>query len=258
MILNKLFFRDRFLKRKTAAHHVPVTPENFDQFSYSKRNHFNMLRRHESQVGSNPDDCVLKVYQDMLVYNFILDNFPAGAKLLEIGGGDSRIISWLKDRYEFWNLDKLEGVGNGLTNLADTGGFKLVQGYLGDFNEDLPGAYFDGIFSISVLEHVPGDEVTCEKICDDMQRLLKPGGLSLHCVDIVVKKEEVRKHPLLAYMYESMPVINQEIPDNAMAHDPDLWGMSKRAYDRNWLEVIKVDYETFGIPVSYNILWCKA
>lgn len=256
MILKKLFFGKRLLK-KLFHRHVPVTPENFAQFTYSRSNHFQTLRRPESQADCSPDDCVLKVYQDMLVYNFILDNFSEGAKLLEVGGGDSRIISWLKYHYEFWNLDKLEGVGNGLTSLDDTGGFRLIQGYIGDFSAELPSSYFDGIFSISVLEHVPRDNTTMQAMCEDMLRLLKPGGLSMHCIDIVVKKDVVRKHPLVEYMSANMPCANLLVSDAVMSHDPELWGMSKIAYDRNWLGVINVDYETFGVPVSYNCIWRK-
>jgi hypothetical protein len=59
------------------------------------------------------NSCDLKVYQDLFVYSFILENIPKGARILEVGGGESRIISCLKEDYEFWNLDKLEGQGQG-------------------------------------------------------------------------------------------------------------------------------------------------
>ena len=147
---------------ENAADHMRVTPDNFSEFTYSRRSHFSRLQWHDSQRGENIDDCNLKVYQDMLAYNFVLDNFPEGARLLDIGGGDSRIIRWLKDRYEFWNLDKLEGLGNGLTGLDNTSGFKLVQDYIGAFSKEIPDDYFDGIFSISTLEHVPEDDATLQ------------------------------------------------------------------------------------------------
>lgn len=241
--------------KRLIQQHTPVTPENFDHFTYSKYSHFNMLQMHDSQFGIDLSNCDLKVYQDMLTYNFLLDNFPEGSKLLEIGGGDSRIIHWLKDHYEFWNLDKLEGIGNGVTSLNNTDGFKLVQDYIGTFSKELPDNYFDGVFSVSVLEHVPEDSAVIEAICNDIQRLLKPGGLSMHCIDRVIKGDEFRRYLLLEHIYSKVTVINPFIPVSNMLADPDLWGMSKTAYDRNWRCATKIDYEQFGLPMSYNLIW---
>jgi len=235
--------------------HMPITPDSFHKFTYSKSNHFRALRMHGSISGIDTGNCDLKVYQDMLTYNFVLDNFPEGSKLLEIGGGDSRIIRWLKDRYEFWNLDKLEGVGNGLTGLSSTDGFKLVQDYIGAFSNELPDNYFDGVFSVSVLEHVPEDEATINSICDDIHRLLKPGGLSMHCIDRVLLGGAFRKYLLLDHIYSKVPVINPRISAQQIASDPDLWGMSKKAYDRLWRPAINMDFKQFGIPISYNLIW---
>ena len=235
-----------------------ITSQNFQNFTYSKQSHFQTLRRHKDQQSEKLNDCDLKVYQDMLVYNFILDNFPRGARLLEIGGCDSRVIRWLKHRYEFWNLDKLEGVGNGLTDISDTSGFWLVRDYTGAFSEELPDGYFDGVFSISVMEHVPTDPATLGNICADIQRLLKPGGLSLHCIDAVIKKEHIKIHPLVDYLYGSERIKNPRKSEDAIRNDSDLWGMSAAAYNRFWKSACKnLDYETFGIPFSYNLLWRK-
>lgn len=250
-----LFSANQANVKKPSSQYLPVTPENFASFTYSKRSHFSLLRPHESQLYYDLHNCDLKVYQDMLVYNFILDNFPEGSRLLEIGGCDSRVISWLKDRYEFWNLDKLEGVGNGLTSIAETAGFRLVRDYIGSFSTELPTEYFDGVFSISVLEHVPHDDATMQAICSDIQRVLKPGGLSLHCFDAVIKKDGGWLHPLLDYFQATFPIKNPLMPLAEIAADPDLWGMSRLAYEQYWREVTKVEYEKFGMPISCNLLW---
>jgi len=236
-----------------------VTAHNFHNFTYSKRSHFQSLRRHNDNKAESINDCDLKIYQDMLVYNFILDNFPRGARLLEIGGGDSRVITWLKHRYEFWNLDKLEGVGNGLTAIPEIAGVRLVRDYIGAFSEELTNGYFDGVFSISVMEHVPTDPATMGNISNDVLRLLKPGGFSLHCIDAVIKKTNIKIHPLVQYLYNTVEIINPFIGEDAIRNDPDLWGMSSSAYNRLWSAACKnLDYETFGIPISYNLLWRKA
>lgn len=236
-----------------------VTSSTFHNFTYSKQSHFKSLRRHKEHQNESLNDCDLKIYQDMLTYNFILDNFPRGARLLEIGGADSRVIWWLKHHYEFWNLDKLEGVGNGLTSLPDTSGFRLVIDYIGSFSRELMDGYFDGVFSISVLEHVPTDQVTMDAIRYDIRRLLKPGGLSLHCIDVVVKKDRFKMHPLIDYLYGTEDMVNPRISDHVIRNDPDLWGMTEVGYNKNWISACKnLAYESFGIPISYNLLWRKA
>ena len=46
-----------------------------------------------------------------------------------------------------------------------------------------PDGYFDFVFSISALEHVPDDNQDyLRDIWDDIDRILKPGGYSLHCL----------------------------------------------------------------------------
>lgn len=231
--------------------------DGFDEFTFSRRSHFAQLGLPPLHAGEDIDDCNLKVYQDMLVYSFIVDNFPPGARLLEVGGGNSRIIRWLRDRYEFWNLDKLEGVGNGLTSLEDTQGFRLVRDYIGAFNKELPDGYFDGVFSISTLEHVPYDDTTLAAITADIDRILKPGGLSLHCFDIVLKRSGAERHPLIDYFHEHVPATNHRIPTWMIRLDPDLWGMSRSAYERLWQPVTNQPYDVFGLPLSYNVLWRK-
>lgn len=240
---------------KPQFEYIPVTLENFHFFTYSKNSHFNVLRSHCDQPKVDHNDYELKVYQDMLTYNFLLDNFQQGAKLLEIGGGESRIIHWLKDRYEFWSLDKLEGIGWGSKRIKKTSGFRLVKDYIGTFSKELPDEYFDGVFSISVLEHVPEDKAVIEAICNDIQRLLKPGGLSMHCIDRVIFGSTFRKYLLLEYLYSKVAVINPPVSVSEMVADPDLWGMSKKAYDKNWRSFIKLNYEQFGTPISYNMIW---
>jgi hypothetical protein len=87
--------------------------------------------------------CDLKVYQDLLIYSFIINNLTPGSRILEIGGGESRVIECLKRDYEFWNLDKLEGKGFGPKRLLNTDGFILVKDDIGNFSKKLPETYFD-------------------------------------------------------------------------------------------------------------------
>jgi tetratricopeptide (TPR) repeat protein len=235
-----------------------VKADDFGGFVYSRQRHFAALGLPTEHAAADIEDCDLKVFQDMLMYRFILDNFAPGARLLEIGGGDSRIIRWLKDRYEFWNLDKLEGAGNGLTNLADTQGFRLVRDYIGGFSTALPGQYFDGVFSLSTLEHVPESEECYRNILADIDRVLKPGGLSAHAFDIVMQPKGFWTNAFLPYIMENVALLHEAVPFWKIRLDPDTWTMSRKAYERLWQPVTHKIWEVFGQPLSYNVCWRKS
>jgi ubiquinone/menaquinone biosynthesis C-methylase UbiE len=196
------------------------------------------------------------------MFSFISRNVQPGSRILEIGGGDSRILQYFKDEYQCWNLDKLEGVGNGPKTLADKE-YKIVQDYIGNFNSDLPDNYFDLVFSISALEHVPlDDESVFKDILSDINRLLKPGGLSVHCIDhttdlLLGTVDEVWTNPLIVYFFKNETVINKFIPLKETEEDPDLFVVSEKFYNEYWKPVTNVPYTEFGKPFSYNLLWKK-
>jgi len=240
-----------------------LTPAKFNDFTYSKKDHFDLFLQSnfdEELFGYkvDPGNCDLKIYQDLFIYSFIKMNIPPGSKLLDIGGGDSRILKFFKDDYECWNIDKLEGVGNGPTDV-DTSGFRLVDDYMGNFNEELPNDYFDLVFSISTLEHVPLDDFeTYENILKDVNRVLKPGGLSVHCIDVVWLEPIVWSNAILPYFFEHQEMMNKFIPLLDAREDPNLFVMSEFYFSNNWQFTTGKTYEEFGKPFSYNFLWKKA
>ena len=181
--------------------------------------------------------------------------------MLEIGGGNSRIIEALKHDYEFWNLDKFEGMGGGPLEIKEHEGVRLVRAYVGEHSTLLPDKYFDAVISISVLEHVGDEDETFENILSDINRVLKPGGLSAHCFDIVVKKDRVWKNRLLPYFYNHAESLNPhaEIQDilNVILHDNDVYFMPQSAYDMLWRVLTGEPYEQFGKPLSANIFWIQ-
>jgi len=239
-----------------------VTPENFNDFTYSKNKHFDLFKANnydEELFGYSvdPGDCDLKIYQDLFMISFIKDNITKGSKILDLGGGDSRMLKYFRDEHECWNIDKLEGVGNGPKDI-DTSGFRLVYDYMGNFNEELPDNYFDLVFSRSPLEHVPLDDFeTYENVRKDINRVLKPGGFSAHCIDVVWKDDFVWTNKIMPYFFENEKMINEFIPVNDLIGKPDLFVMAEKYYERTWQVTTGKTYEDFGRPISYNFLWQK-
>ncbi len=236
-----------------------LTPAAFSYFSYSRRPHFNWFEVSAKKLfGSavHPDYCDLKMYQDLLCYTFIVDNLPKGSRILEVGGCDSRVLKVLKYDYECWNVDKLEGLGSGLTEVT-TDGYRMIQAYMGDFSEELPEGYFDFVFSISALEHVEENEENFNNICRDMDRVMKRGAFSLHCFDVVAKPDSVWTNSFLPFLFRRYKTLNHFTPFEMMVHDPSLYCMSESTYNNGWRHITQQNYQEFGKPLSCNVLWNK-
>lgn len=135
----------------------------------------------------------LKSIQDAWIYSELVD--ARGLRICEVGGGACRVLArlgerqgWLRGaRNECWNADRFEGAGNGPLEVPQIPGIRHVRASMGDFSPELADASFDVVFSISVLEHVPAEQLG---VCfADMARLLKPGGRMLHAIDLYVHEQ---------------------------------------------------------------------
>ncbi|HTP66781.1 MAG TPA: glycosyltransferase, partial [Geobacteraceae bacterium] len=224
------------LNEVLAESKLAPTPESFAFFTYSRKAHFPLFRRHADFLfGRKFDEDLsdLKAYQDLVVYSFITKNIPKGARILEIGGGDSRILRVTAGDYECWNLDKCEGIGNGPTVITPSG-YRHVRDYIGSFSQELPDNYFDLVFSISVFEHLPEDDETLAAVHNDINRVLKPDGLSLHCVDLVKKGNEVWTNRIMHYLAHNASLLAPPPDFSVILNDPGLHVMSAQAYHAFW------------------------
>ncbi len=106
------------------------------------------------------------------------------ARVLEVGAGlntafdeliAQRCECWMIDRTGFYNPEAFAKAS--ATRLAT----KHVDGLMGQSQGLLADGYFDWVFSISVLEHVPKEGIAAA--CRDMFRVLKPGGRIVHSID---------------------------------------------------------------------------
>jgi len=109
-------------------------------------------------------------------------------RALEIGhGGHSFVYNIAAPLgIELWGLDR---VHDGVVSQADIDQLKVwhpnvryVEGLLGQNQSELPEGYFDILYSISVLEHIPHDEL--HAAFAEAFRLLRPGGIFFHSYDV--------------------------------------------------------------------------
>ena len=116
-----------------------------------------------------------------------------GERVLDVGAAYSNIPIYLQQTYgcEMWVADDFGLRSNESFWTRDRSPHehitahpevKFVLERLGDTDSSLPGNYFDIIYSLSALEHVPGDSTPA--VWSHMDRLLKPGGEMIHAIDM--------------------------------------------------------------------------
>jgi glycosyltransferase involved in cell wall biosynthesis/2-polyprenyl-3-methyl-5-hydroxy-6-metoxy-1,4-benzoquinol methylase len=138
----------------------------------------------------------LKDVQRPWMFKSLLALFRPGAKLLEIGAGDPFVADLLtRLGYKVLIVDPYDGCGQGPTEFerikAAYPKIDFFRSYFDLAFEGTEPGSLDGIYSISVLEHVPNPE----EIVQAMARFLKPdGGTSIHAVDHVLRGFDREAH----------------------------------------------------------------
>lgn len=110
----------------------------------------------------------------------------APERILEVGAGFNTFFEeTFGDKHEYWMLDDTTGLCDEkkfIRAIEDRQNTKFVKGLLGSFHPAIPDNYFDLVFSISALEHVPLNKRAA--VYEDMYRVLTPGGVIVHSIDM--------------------------------------------------------------------------
>ena len=131
-------------------------------------------------------------------------------------------------------------------------GYTFLPAYIGSFDKDLPDSYFDLVFSISVVEHINEADDVLQNIVKDIDRVLKPGGYNVHCIDCrfpskkppSIDNRRLAKFMIQHYGYDPQYVIDTHKND-------DIFYMSGLAYDRFWKKACNDrPHELDGLPFN--------
>jgi SAM-dependent methyltransferase len=123
----------------------------------------------------------LKSTQDLAVYYHLRGT--RGKTIAEIGGGSSRILPVLARDNECFNVEKFEGAAGGPDHEVKIAGVTNINVFLGEHSDQLESECFDVIFSVSVVEHV----TNLAAFLEDGLRVLRPGGIWLHAIDLYIE-----------------------------------------------------------------------
>lgn len=88
---------------------------------------------------------------------------------------------------EVFNIEPFEGEGNGPVGKIGHEGVNNIYCLIGNSKEHIESESFDVVFSVSVVEHIKNDEF--DHFIDDCWRILKPGGLMVHAVDMYLAND---------------------------------------------------------------------
>jgi SAM-dependent methyltransferase len=148
------------------------------------------LRTRRQLFGGQVASFQLKSMQDLAVYLQL--RHATGKQIAEIGAGYSRLLPTLAKTNTCVAVEKFEGKGGGPTTARSIPNVRTVSAYLGENNPLLVSESFDVVFSISVVEHVPTEELAA--FHEDQLRILKPGGMFIHAIDLYVEDEPAAYH----------------------------------------------------------------
>jgi SAM-dependent methyltransferase len=102
-------------------------------------------------------------------FQFVLAEYGIDVTSVDPLLNPSDKVDWLFSKDDFNHLNKAFG-----------GKVKFVQDFLQ--NAKLESDYYDRIFSVSVIEHIPSAEIT--SLVKEIARILKPGGLFVTTIDM--------------------------------------------------------------------------
>ena len=114
-------------------------------------------------------------------YDLTFDTFralsfePVGKRVLEIGCGIGRLFPGFTEMFsEVWGVDVSEEMIKQGAKLLTSPNIRFILNDGCDL-KDVPGDYFDFVFSYNVLQHVP-EEWVIHSYLAEVYRVLKPGG----------------------------------------------------------------------------------
>jgi SAM-dependent methyltransferase len=188
----------------------------------------------------------LKSVQRPWAVKAIVASVPPGSELLEIGAGVPEVAALLCELgFRVTAVDPYEGEANGPAEFSAIArafpGVSLLRARFEENAAGLPAAGFDAVYSISVLEHLSPDSVS--GVFAGIRRVLRPSGMSIHCVDHVIEGDGASWHEQIVRR-----VVCEQNGLAAGGPEPD------SAYDE-LMRRIRIDLETFYLSALGHQRW---
>ncbi len=113
----------------------------------------------------------------------------SGDKILDLGCGNGRLLEIFKDKkIDYWGVDSSENLINIAKNRYPKARFQVANALKLPF----PSNFFDKVYSIAVLHHIPSEEFRA-KFMEEIKRVLKPKGLLILTVWYLLNQKKILK-----------------------------------------------------------------
>ncbi len=186
----------------------------------------------------------MKDMQRCWMVKAILGNVPRGSRILEIGAGEpliAGILSRLGHRVTIF--DPYAGSGNGPQEYEL---FRKAYPDIEIVRDEFPpatplAAEFGAVYSISVLEHVPLEQI--DSVIEGTKGILTAGGCSIHAVDHVLAGWGAEDHlEKLERVVEASGLSIEALTEilARMPEDPETYFVSAEAHNR-WRGALPYD-----------------
>ncbi len=213
---------------------------------------------HLPELTQNRD---LKDLQRPWAFKAIVNRIPRGGRLLEIGAGDPHVAHWLAAAgYEVWLVDPYDGANNGPTEYEYyRRHFPQLHIHRELFSDALTGlapAFFDCIYSVSVLEHVPHDQLA--RVIAGIRKYQKPGQPTIHAVDFILRGHRQEKHLRTAELLSAGFGLPANEPAAALARatdDTETYFLSAESHNL-WRGALP--YDSFPMRRVISLQFCAS
>lgn len=130
----------------------------------------------------------------------------AGEKILDLGCGNGRLFAMLKEKnIEYLGVDSSDKMINIAREKHGPAGAKFLT--VEALELPFPESYFQKIFSVAVLHHIPSEEFRL-KFLSEIKRVLKPRGL------LILTVWNLRKNYWLLFKYTILKFIGKSKLDS--------------------------------------------
>lgn len=250
-------------KANSANLSITITPNNFKDFTYSKKSHLEFFRNNNYDIKLfgkeiNLAICSLRNYRYLLIFSFIINNIPKKSRILQIGESDLRILDHLKLDYECWKISSIKDVLKDYSTNKEK--LKIEKFGSKETNLKFPKDYFDFIFSVSAFEEISYSEIksSYHNLSFNLNHIAKPGTFSLYNFDLIFADNKARVNNALYFFYKDNfnrnKILNNFLDTKKISNDRGLYYTMCNISDFPHLKYKNEIEDKVIHAISYNLL----
>jgi SAM-dependent methyltransferase len=242
---------------------VPSKPslkisDDYNAYTYSTKRHMKefISAGYDKEVYGREIDteyCDIKVYQNLLVHSFIKNNLESRSNILEIGDNISLVLLSSSSGHECQSIAVNSQKASGGNDKV-----RITEARIGKSEGVVDSGQFDFIFANSSLgQEKDGNFTALNEKMNDIRRLLKPGGTALLNFVGLYKDPLIWTPEIMRNYFERENALNKPVAMFKVLIDEDLFLMSEKYYNENWMKITSKSYRKFGKALSFAVFLRK-